>query len=151
MEDSCRIHTPSCRHIDYGIVNIALGDCKPNQSNYLNKSKWQIPFSTDDISVLALFTALACTPVDIRGITEDMDLSVPPANESYTVYSGGSLSDNTINWNGWYEDGTYTAGTQLGTFTSSSLTTVVGQSNGPGGGGHGGGSGPGGGGPGWWN
>lgn len=67
------------------------------------------------------------------------------ANESYTVYSGGSLSDNTINWNGWYEDGTYTAGTLLGTFTSSSLTSVVGQSNGPGGGGHGGG------GPGWWN
>ena len=100
---------------------------------------------------MALFTALACTPVDIRGITEDMDLSVPPANESYTVYSGGSLSDNTINWNGWYEDGTYTAGTLLGTFTSSSLTTVVGQSNGPGGGGHGGGSGLGGGGPGWWN
>ena len=46
------------------------------------------------------------------------------ANESYTVYSGGSLTDNTINWNGWYEDGTYTAGTLLGTFTSSSLTTV---------------------------
>ena len=84
-----------------------------------------------------------------------MSLSSPPpsvtANESYTVYSGGSLSDNTINWNGWYEDGTYTAGTLLGTFTSSSLTTVVGQSNGPGDGGHGGGSGPGGGGPGWWN
>lgn len=78
------------------------------------------------------------------------------ADESYTVYSGGSLSGNTSNWNGWYEDGEYTAGTEIGTFTSSSLTTTVGQSNGPGGGGHGGGPGNGGSnnggwGPGWWN
>lgn len=73
------------------------------------------------------------------------------ANETYTVYSGGSLSGNSGGWNGWYDDGTYTAGTVLGNFTSGSLTTVVGQSNGPGGGGHGGGTGPGGGGPGWWH
>ena len=70
---------------------------------------------------------------------------------TYTVYSGGSLSDNSVNWNGWFEDGTYTAGTKLGTFTSSSLTTTVGQSNGPGGGPGNGGPGNGGWGPGWWN
>ena len=70
---------------------------------------------------------------------------------TYTVYSGGSLSDNSVNWNGWFEDGTYTAGTELGTFTSSSLTTTVGQSNGPGGGPGNGGPGNGGWGPGWWN
>ena len=78
------------------------------------------------------------------------------SGETYTVYSGGSLSGNSINWNGWFEDGTYTAGTELGTFTSNSLTTTVGQSNGPGGGpGNGGpgngGPGNGGWGPGWWN
>lgn len=70
---------------------------------------------------------------------------------TYTVYSGGSLSGNSVNWNGWFEDGTYTAGTELGTFTSSSLTTNVGQSNGPGGGPGNGGPGNGGWGPGWWN
>ncbi|MBQ9138067.1 MAG: carbohydrate-binding domain-containing protein [Alistipes sp.] len=67
---------------------------------------------------------------------------------TYTVYSGGSLSGNTVNWNGWFEDGLYTTGTQLGTFTASGTTTTVGQSNGPGGGP---GNGGGGFGPGWWN
>ena len=69
---------------------------------------------------------------------------------TYTVYSGGTLSGNTVNWNGWFEDGTYTAGTELGTFTSSSINTTVGQGGGPGGPGNGG-SGNGGWGPGWWN
>ena len=73
------------------------------------------------------------------------------SGETYTVYSGGSLSGNSINWNGWFEDGSYTAGTELGTFTSNSLTTTVGQSNGPGGGPGNGGPGNGGWGPGWWN
>lgn len=67
---------------------------------------------------------------------------------SYTVYTGGTLSDNTINWNGWFDDGTYTIGTQLGTFTSSSITTTIGQGGGPGGGP---GNGGGGFGPGWWD
>lgn len=67
---------------------------------------------------------------------------------SYTVYTGGSLSGNTINWNGCFDDGNYTAGTQLGTFTSNSITTTVGQGGGPGGGP---GNGGGGFGPGWWN
>lgn len=71
---------------------------------------------------------------------------------TYTVYTGGSLSGNTINWNGWFDDGDYTIGTKLGTFTSSSINTTVGQSNGPGGGPGGGpGNGGGGFGPGWWN
>ena len=69
---------------------------------------------------------------------------------TYTVYSGGTLSGNTVNWNGWFEDGTYTAGTELGTFTSSSINTTVGQGGGPGGPGPGG-PGNGGWGPGWWN
>lgn len=73
---------------------------------------------------------------------------------TYTVYSGGTLSGNTVNWNGWFEDGTYADGTELGTFTSSSINTTVGQGNGPGGGPGGpgnGGPGNGGWGPGWWN
>ena len=72
---------------------------------------------------------------------------------TYMVYTGGSLRDNTINWNGWFEDGTYTQGTKLGTFTSDNINTTVGQSNGPGGGGRPGNGGPGNGGygPGWWN
>lgn len=73
------------------------------------------------------------------------------SGETYTVYSGGSLSGNTVNWNGWFEDGSYSNGSQLGTFTSNSLTITVGQSNGPGGGPGNGGPGNGGWGPGWWN
>lgn len=70
---------------------------------------------------------------------------------TYTVYSGGTLSGNTFNWNGWFEDGNYTDGTELGTFTSSDINTTVGQSNGPGGGPGNGGPGNGGWGPGWWD
>ncbi len=75
---------------------------------------------------------------------------------TYTVYSGGSLSGNTINWNGWFEDGKYNKGTELGTFTSDNINTTVGQSSGLGGGpGNGdpgnGSPGNGGFGPGWWN
>ena len=70
---------------------------------------------------------------------------------TYTVYSGGSLSGNTNNWNGWFEDGRYIQGTELGTFTSNNINTTVGQSNGPGGGPGNGGPGNGGFGPGWWN
>ena len=73
------------------------------------------------------------------------------AGETYTVYSGGSLSGNTINWNGWFSDGNYSQGTKLGTFTSTNINTTVGQSSGPGGGPGNGGPGNGGFGPGWWN
>ncbi|MGN1212361.1 MAG: carbohydrate-binding domain-containing protein [Candidatus Cryptobacteroides sp.] len=64
------------------------------------------------------------------------------SGSSYNVYSGGSVSGNTDNWNGLYFDGTWSGGTLLGSFTSSSLTTTVGQNNS-----HGGGPGHG---PGWW-
>ena len=72
------------------------------------------------------------------------------SGKTYSVYSGGFLEENTVNWNGWFDDGTYIAGRKLGTFTSNSLTTTVGQGAGPGGG-PGGGPGRPPGGPGWWN
>lgn len=70
---------------------------------------------------------------------------------SYTVSSGGSLGDYTDSWNGWYGGGTWSGGSQVGTFTSSSVVTTVG-SNGGFGGNPGGnpGGGPGGGGPWGW-
>lgn len=73
------------------------------------------------------------------------------SGETYTVYSGGDLTGSTENWNGWFKGGTYTSGSKLGTFTSTSITTTVGKSNGPGGGPGNGGPGNGGWGPGWWN
>lgn len=73
------------------------------------------------------------------------------AGATYNVYSGGSVSGNTTNWNGWFEDGMYDVGTKLGSFTSNNITTTVGQSSGPGGPGGGPGNGGGGMGPGWWN
>ncbi len=60
---------------------------------------------------------------------------------SYTVSVGGGLTDATDSWNGWYSGGTWSGGTQLGTFTVSSIVTTVG-------GNAGGGDNPGGGGPG---
>ncbi len=61
---------------------------------------------------------------------------------SYTVSSGGTLDDYTDSWNGWYGGGTWSGGSQVGTFTSNSVVTTIG-SSGPGGGMPGGG-GPGG-------
>lgn len=58
---------------------------------------------------------------------------------SYTVYSGGTLTNPDESWNGWYSGGSWSGGTQLGTFNSNSMTTTVGSS-----GGWGPGSGPGG-------
>ncbi len=53
---------------------------------------------------------------------------------TYTVTTGGTASGTA--WNGYYADGTCSGGTQLGTFTSSSIVTTVGNSGGgPGGGG----------------
>lgn len=57
---------------------------------------------------------------------------------SYTVSSGGSLNDYTDSWNGWYGGGTWSGGSQVGTFTSSSIVTTVGSSSFGGGGGPGG-------------
>lgn len=75
------------------------------------------------------------------------------SGETYTVFTGGSLNGNTENWNGWCKDGSYTAGSQVGTFTSNGVTTTVGQGGGPGSGGGPGNGGPGNGGwgPGWWD
>ena len=61
----------------------------------------------------------------------------------YTVSLDGSLADYTDSWNGWYGGGTWSGGSQVGTFTSSSVVTTVG-SSGMGGGGMPGGGGPGG-------
>ena len=73
------------------------------------------------------------------------------AQQEYKVYSGGSIEGNSENWNGLYLNGSYKAGTQLGTFTSTATTTTVGTSSGPGGGPGNGGPGNDGHGPGWWN
>lgn len=61
---------------------------------------------------------------------------------SYTVSSGGTFGDYTDSWNGWYGGGTWSGGSQVGTFTSSSVVTTVGNGD------FGGGGIPGGGGPG---
>lgn len=61
---------------------------------------------------------------------------------SYTVSSGGTITSYTDSWNGWYEGGTWSGGTQVGTFTASSssiVTTVGSSSSGMGGGGFSGG------------
>lgn len=53
---------------------------------------------------------------------------------TYTVLTGGT-TDGTA-WNGWYSGGTWSGGSQLGTFTANNMVTTVGSSGGgPGGGG----------------
>ena len=51
------------------------------------------------------------------------------ANGSYTISSDGTLSGYTESWNGWYDGGTWSGGTQLTSFTSSSVITTIGSSN----------------------
>lgn len=85
-------------------------------------------------------------PRSMNSLTLFFSSPAMTSNQTYTLYSGGSLSDNSSNWNGLFVDGTYTTGTSLGSFTTSSVVTTVGSSGGPGGGpGNGGGFGPG-----WW-
>lgn len=59
------------------------------------------------------------------------------ANASYTLSSEGTLTSYADSWNGWYDGGTWSGGTQLTSFTSSSVITTIGNTNsgGPGGGG----------------
>jgi hypothetical protein len=45
---------------------------------------------------------------------------------SYTLSSGGSLSGYTDSWNGWYDGGTWSNGTQVASFSASSTVTTVG-------------------------
>lgn len=60
------------------------------------------------------------------------------SGQTYTVSSGGTLSSYTDSWNGWYDGGTWSGGSTLGSFTSNSVVTTVGNSSGMGGGGGGG-------------
>lgn len=62
---------------------------------------------------------------------------------TYTVASGGSVSNYSECWQGWCYDGTWSGGSTLTTFTPSSVVTSIGSSSG---GGPGGGGWPGGGG-----
>ena len=59
------------------------------------------------------------------------------SDSTYTVSSGGSVSNYSENWQGWYYGGTWSGGSQLTTFTPSSVVTSIGSSSGggPGGGG----------------
>lgn len=63
---------------------------------------------------------------------------------TYTAYTSGSISNYADYWNGWYSGGTCSEGNTLGTFTSTSIVTTVGNSNMGGGNNPGGTSGPGG-------
>ena len=65
------------------------------------------------------------------------------SGSTYSVSSGGSVSNYSDIWQGWYSDGSWSGGTQLTTFTPSSTVTSIGSSSG---GGPGGGGWPGGGG-----
>lgn len=121
------------RSVIYNGINAKTGELVViTDSEGTSVLQYELPRT---MSRLALFVS---TP-DIR------------SGETYTVYSGGSLEGSTANWNGWFDGGEYTAGSKLGTFTSTAVTTTVGSSNGSGGGPGNGGPGNGGWGPGWWN
>lgn len=55
------------------------------------------------------------------------------SGDTFTVSKNGKISDYRDSWNGWYSGGTWTGGQQIGSFTSSSVVTVVGQNSGGGG------------------
>jgi len=77
-----------------------------------------------------------------NGATLFLSTPLLAKSSSYKLMSGGTISGYKEEWNGWYDGGTVTGSTQLGTFTVSSTVTTVGSSGGPGGGGPGGGGGP---------
>ena len=56
------------------------------------------------------------------------------SDAKYTISKGGELTDYTSSWNGLYSGGSWSDGSQIGTFTSESVITVIGNS-GMGGGG----------------
>ena len=54
---------------------------------------------------------------------------------SFTISKDGTVTDSTESWEGWTSGGKWSDGTTVGTFTSSSVVTMVGStSSGPGGG-----------------
>lgn len=55
------------------------------------------------------------------------------SNGSYIISSEGTLISYTDSWNGWYDGGTWSGGSQLASFTSSSVVTSIGSSSGGGG------------------
>lgn len=48
------------------------------------------------------------------------------ANGAYTISKGGTLSNSTESWNGWFDGGKWSGGTTIGHFTSSNVITTVG-------------------------
>ncbi len=56
------------------------------------------------------------------------------SDAKYTISKGGKLTDYPSSWNGLYSGGSWSDGSQIGTFTSESVITVIGNS-GMGGGG----------------
>lgn len=59
-------------------------------------------------------------------------------NSSYTLYSGGTISKDTVRFHSYYQGGSYSSGTKLSDVTISSAVTTIGTTNG---GQHGGGQG----------
>lgn len=69
---------------------------------------------------------------------------------TYTIMSGGAISDYEASWQGYYSGGVWSGGTSLTTFTPTSVVTTIGNTGGgPGGPGGPGGGGGGGNRPGW--
>ena len=62
------------------------------------------------------------------------------SGSTYTVASGGSVSNSSDSWQGWCDNGSWSGGSTLTTFTPSSVVTTIGNTGGggPGGGGGGG-------------
>lgn len=92
----------------------------------------------------SLFTA--AVPRSYNGTMTVLFSSPSFANGTYIMSSGGSISDDAVQFHTYYQGGPFSDGTQLDSFTSSSVVTTRGSSAGGGFGGGGGGGNPGGGG-----
>ena len=51
---------------------------------------------------------------------------------SYQVSSGGKITNATDSWNGWMENGDWSDGSSIGSFTIKGSITTIGSSFGPG-------------------
>lgn len=87
-------------------------------------------------------------PLTKNGVTLLLSCPKIVKNSTYKVWQGGTISNPSEEWLYWSIDGTISGGSELNSFTPSSIITTIGSSSGGGPGGGGGGGWPGGGG-GW--
>lgn len=112
--------TPSTASLQNSVVYGGLAASMGDKIAVLDSSN-NILFAFEIPSTLSNSTLFFTTPDISKGAT-------------YTIMSGGVMSDFSDTWQGYFSDGTWSGGTSLTAFTPSSVVTTIGNvGGGPGG------------------